>query len=68
MDREVIDHRGPGFATLAREVLDGMRGIFQTSGPVVVFPASGTGGCEAALVNTLSAGDRVLIFETGAGA
>jgi alanine-glyoxylate transaminase/serine-glyoxylate transaminase/serine-pyruvate transaminase len=65
MDREVIDHRGPGFATLAREVLDGMRGIFQTSGPVVVFPASGTGGCEAALVNTLSPGDRVLIFETG---
>jgi alanine-glyoxylate transaminase/serine-glyoxylate transaminase/serine-pyruvate transaminase len=65
MDQPVIDHRGPEFAKLALEVLEGMRGIFQTSGRVVVFPSSGTGGCEAALVNTLSPGDRVLIFETG---
>ena len=65
MDQPVIDHRGPEFAQLTLEVLEGMRGIFQTSGPVVVYPSSGTGGCEAALVNTLSPGDRVLIFETG---
>jgi alanine-glyoxylate transaminase/serine-glyoxylate transaminase/serine-pyruvate transaminase len=65
MDQPVIDHRGPEFATLALEVLEGMRGIFQTTGRVVVYPSSGTGACEAALVNTLSPGDRVLIFETG---
>jgi alanine-glyoxylate transaminase / serine-glyoxylate transaminase / serine-pyruvate transaminase len=65
MDQPVIDHRGPEFARLAAEVLDGMRGVFRTSGPVVVYPASGTGAIEAALVNTLSAGDRVLVFETG---
>jgi alanine-glyoxylate transaminase/serine-glyoxylate transaminase/serine-pyruvate transaminase len=65
MDQPVIDHRGPEFAKLALEVLEGMRGIFQTSSRVVVYPSSGTGGCEAALVNTLSPGDRVLIFETG---
>jgi len=65
MDQPVIDHRGPEFAKLALAVLEGMRGIFQTSGRVVVYPSSGTGGCEAALVNTLSPGDRVLIFETG---
>lgn len=66
MDNPVIDHRGPEFAALSREVLDGMKSIFLTSGPVIVFPSSGTGACEAALVNTLSPGDRVLIFETGA--
>ena len=60
-----IDHRGPEFAELGLEVLDGLKGIFRTRGPVVVFPASGTGAAEAALVNTLSPGDRVLIFETG---
>src|SRR6202166_3664051 len=65
MDHPVIDHRGPEFAKLGLEVLEGMRAIFQTKGPVVIFPSSGTGGCEAALVNTLSPGDRVLIFETG---
>ena len=65
MDQPVIDHRGPEFAKLALAVLEGMRGIFQTSGRVVVYPSSGTGGCEASLVNTLSPGDRVLIFETG---
>ena len=65
MDLPVIDHRGPEFAKLTLEVLEGMRWIFQTSGRVVVYPSSGTGGCEAALVNTLSPGERVLIFETG---
>ena len=60
-----IDHRGPEFAGLTHEVLDRLRGIFRTRGPVVVFPSSGTGAAEAALVNTLSPGDRILIFETG---
>jgi alanine-glyoxylate transaminase/serine-glyoxylate transaminase/serine-pyruvate transaminase len=65
MDMPVIDHRGPEFAKLGFEVLEEIRAIFQTKGPVIIFPSSGTGGCEAALVNTLSPGDRVLIFETG---
>jgi alanine-glyoxylate transaminase / serine-glyoxylate transaminase / serine-pyruvate transaminase len=65
MDHPVIDHRGPEFAKLGKEVLEGMRAIFRTSGPVIIYPSSGTGACEAALVNTLSPGDRVLIFETG---
>jgi alanine-glyoxylate transaminase/serine-glyoxylate transaminase/serine-pyruvate transaminase len=65
MDRPVIDHRGPEFARLAWEVLEGVRAIFQTKGPVVMYPASGTGAWEAAIVNTLSSGDRVLLFETG---
>jgi alanine-glyoxylate transaminase/serine-glyoxylate transaminase/serine-pyruvate transaminase len=60
-----IDHRGPEFARLGLEVLDGMRWVFRTSGPVVIYPGSGTGAWEAALVNTLSPGDRVLAFETG---
>ncbi|MFN8060742.1 MAG: aminotransferase class V-fold PLP-dependent enzyme [Vicinamibacterales bacterium] len=60
-----IDHRSSAFAALGREVLDGMRTIFQTMGAVMIYPASGTGGWEAALVNTLSPGDRVLAFETG---
>jgi alanine-glyoxylate transaminase/serine-glyoxylate transaminase/serine-pyruvate transaminase len=60
-----IDHRGAEFAELAQEVLAGMRGIFQTAGKVVIFPSSGTGAWEASLVNTLSPGDRVLMFETG---
>jgi alanine-glyoxylate transaminase/serine-glyoxylate transaminase/serine-pyruvate transaminase len=65
MAAPTIDHRGPEFARLGREVLEGIRAMFKTRGPVVMYPASGTGACEAALVNTLSAGDRVLIFETG---
>jgi alanine-glyoxylate transaminase/serine-glyoxylate transaminase/serine-pyruvate transaminase len=60
-----IDHRGPDFQRLARDVLSGLRAIFKTSGPVVIYPASGTGAWEAALANTLSPGDRVLIYETG---
>jgi alanine-glyoxylate transaminase/serine-glyoxylate transaminase/serine-pyruvate transaminase len=65
MDRAVIDHRGPEFAKLGREVLEGLLPIFQTTGPVVIYPASGSGAWEAAIVNTLSPGDRVLMFETG---
>src|SRR5436853_395020 len=65
MAQPVIDHRGPEFAELSKEVLHGVRRVFQTTGPVVIFPSSGTGSCEAALANTLSPGDRVLIFETG---
>jgi alanine-glyoxylate transaminase / serine-glyoxylate transaminase / serine-pyruvate transaminase len=60
-----IDHRGPAFARLGREVLDGLKGIFQTESAVVIFPSSGTGAWEAALTNTLSPGDKVLMFETG---
>jgi alanine-glyoxylate transaminase / serine-glyoxylate transaminase / serine-pyruvate transaminase len=65
MHRKVIDHRGPEFAILAGEILENLRTIFQISGPVVIYPASGTGAWEAAIVNTLSPGDRVLLFETG---
>ena len=65
MDRPTIDHRGTDFARLGQEVLAGLKQVFQTAGPVVIFPASGTGAWEAALVNTLSPGDRVLMFETG---
>src|SRR5580704_16291967 len=65
MDQPVIDHRGPEFAELGLGVLSGLRDIFQTRGHVIVYPSSGTGACEAALVNTLSPGDRVIIFETG---
>jgi alanine-glyoxylate transaminase/serine-glyoxylate transaminase/serine-pyruvate transaminase len=60
-----IDHRGPDFASLTREVLDGLKGVFKTEGPVVVFSAGGTGAWEAALVNTLSPGDKVLAFDIG---
>jgi alanine-glyoxylate transaminase / serine-glyoxylate transaminase / serine-pyruvate transaminase len=60
-----IDHRGPEFAELGQEVVAGMKRIFQTAGTVVIYPSSGTGAWEAALVNTLSPGDRVLMFETG---
>ena len=64
-DRPTIDHRGPEFAEMTREVLAGLKAVFQTDGPVVIYPASGTGAWEAALVNVLSPGDRVLMFETG---
>ncbi len=65
MAQPTIDHRGPAFAVLGREVLEGLQQIFQTNHPVVIYPSSGTGGWEAALVNTLSPGDAVLMFETG---
>ncbi len=65
MARPVLDHRGLEFAELAREVLEGLRPVFQTTGPVVLFPASGTGAWEASIVNTFSPGDRAVLFETG---
>jgi alanine-glyoxylate transaminase/serine-glyoxylate transaminase/serine-pyruvate transaminase len=65
IDRQTIDHRGPEFARLGRTVLSGMQTVFGTTGPVVIYPASGTGAWEAAIVNTLAAGDRVLMYETG---
>lgn len=65
MARPTIDHRGPDFARMTAEIADGLREVFGTTGPVVVFPSSGTGAWEAALVNTLKPGDRVLMFETG---
>lgn len=60
-----IDHRGPEFQKISEEVLLGCRRIFKTSGPVLIFPTSGTGAWEASLMNTLNPGDRVLMFETG---
>jgi len=65
MDRPTIDHRGPQFARLSAEIADGLRPVFGTKGPVIVFPSSGTGAWEAAIVNTLQPGDKVLMFETG---
>src|SRR6202048_3172529 len=60
-----IDQRGPEFALLGQEIVAGMKRVFQTADAVVVYPSSGTGAWEAALCNTLSPGDRVLMFETG---
>ena len=65
MDMPTMDHRGPEFAQLTQDVLSGMKQVFKTAADVVIFPASGTGAWESALVNTLSPGDRVLMFETG---
>ena len=65
MDMPTMDHRGPEFAQLTLEILKGLKQVFKTSADVVIYPASGTGAWEAALVNTLSAGDKVLMFETG---
>jgi alanine-glyoxylate transaminase/serine-glyoxylate transaminase/serine-pyruvate transaminase len=65
IDHPTIDHRGPDFAQLGLDVLSGMRRVFKTKGAVMIYPASGTGAWEAALVNTLSPGDKVLMYETG---
>jgi alanine-glyoxylate transaminase / serine-glyoxylate transaminase / serine-pyruvate transaminase len=65
IDRATIDHRGPAFAKLSLEIVELAKPIFKTSGPVIVWPSSGSGGWEAALVNTLSPGDKVLMAETG---
>ena len=65
IERPTIDHRGPEFGRLGERVLSGLRDIFRTRGNVLIFPSSGTGAWEAALVNTLSPGDRVLMCETG---
>src|SRR5436189_4277497 len=65
MDTPIIDHRGPEFGKLARRALDGIKTIFKTTNPVIIYTATGTGAWEGALVNTLNAGDRVLMVETG---
>ncbi|WP_285426178.1 alanine--glyoxylate aminotransferase family protein [Pseudomonas sp. efr-133-TYG-103a] len=65
MSYPTIDHRGPEFGELGLKVLSGIKKIFKTDQPVIIYPASGTGAWEAALCNTLSAGDKVLMFETG---
>ncbi len=65
IDRPTIDHRGPEFQALGREVLAGLKHVFKTKAHVIIYPASGTGAWEAALVNTLSPGDKVLMYETG---
>ena len=65
MDRAIIDHRGPEFAEIAKRVLDRVKQIFKTKNPVIMYPGSGTGAWEAAIVNTLNPGDKVLMFETG---
>jgi alanine-glyoxylate transaminase/serine-glyoxylate transaminase/serine-pyruvate transaminase len=65
MSLPTIDHRGPEFGQLGLKVLAGIRQVFKTRHPVAIYPASGTGAWEAALVNTLSPGDHVLMFETG---
>ena len=65
IDKATMDHRGPEFGKMGLEILEGLKAVFQTKQPVVIYPASGTGAWEAALVNTLSQGDRVLMFETG---
>lgn len=65
MDMPTMDHRGPDFQALGKRVLSGIRSIFQTENPVIIYPASGTGAWEAALTNTLSPGDLVLMYESG---
>src|ERR1700710_3207915 len=65
MDMPVIDHRSSQFAELAKGVFDGGQKIFKTAGPVIIFPSSGTGAWEAAIVNTVAPGDKVLMVETG---
>ena len=65
MDTPIIDHRGPEFSKLAKRCLEGIKTIFKTTNPVIIYTATGTGAWEAALINTMSPGDRVLMVETG---
>jgi len=65
IDNPTMDHRGPDFGRLGQDILESLRSVFKTAGPVIVYPASGTGAWEAALVNTLSPGDAVLMCRTG---
>ena len=65
MAQPTIDHRGPAFADLTLEIIPGLRRVFNTSGPVIMYPGSATGGWEAAFTNTLSAGDKILMFDSG---
>src|SRR6516165_8797774 len=65
IDMPLIDQRGPEFAQLTKRVLEGIKTIFKTTQPVIIYTATGTGAWEAAMTNTLSPGDRVLMVETG---
>ncbi len=65
MSRQILDHRGPDFQKLGKHVLAGVKSLFRTTSPVIIYPASGTGAWEAAFTNTLSPGDQVLMVETG---
>src|ERR1700744_5023438 len=65
MATQVIDHRGPEFGVLGHQVLEGIKAVYKTQGPVIVYPSSGTGAWEAAIANTLAPGDKVLMVETG---
>lgn len=65
MSQQILDHRGPQFQALGKRVLSSVKSIFKTAGHVIIFPASGTGAWEAALVNTLSPGDKIVMVETG---
>ena len=65
MDNPIIDHRGPEFARMSKNIFEKIKMVFKTKEPVIIYPASGTGAWEAAIVNTLSEGDKVLMFETG---
>ncbi|PPD29892.1 MAG: serine--glyoxylate aminotransferase [Hyphomicrobium sp.] len=65
MSQQILDHRGPQFQALGKRVLSSVKSIFKTTGHVIIFPASGTGAWEAALVNTLSPGDKIVMVETG---
>ena len=65
IDNPTIDHRGPAFGEMSEVLLQDLKKIFKTESPVIIYPASGTGAWEAALVNTLSPGDHVLMYETG---
>ncbi len=65
MSRQILDHRGPDFQKLGKRVIGGVKSLFKTTQPVIIFPASGTGAWEAGLTNTLSPGDHVLMVETG---
>src|SRR4029079_15656652 len=65
ISRPTTDHRSPAFGDLGQRVIQGLKWLLRCAGPVVIYPASGTGAWEAALVNTMSPGDRVLMYETG---
>ncbi|MGQ9693213.1 MAG: pyridoxal-phosphate-dependent aminotransferase family protein [Thermodesulfobacteriota bacterium] len=65
LSKPTIDHRGPEFTQMTREIISGLQEICKSTGRVIIYPSSGTGGWEAALVNTLSPGDKILIYETG---
>src|ERR1700744_5912794 len=65
MDQPTMDHRGPEFQALGKEVLEGCKSVFKTKSHVIIYPSSGTGAWEAAIVNVLSPGDKVLMVETG---